>query len=341
MTAKIENAVHLNGSVPLENAEAVFRAASAALGERLARIPDGETGERTNWIVWQAQVFQASGDFTAEEDTTRYDGTPKFRLRDPGGPVRFGPLGYAAAALASYETFARLKQEGVVGARVRFQVSLPTPVAVVAGFVAESDRAASEKPYAEALDAELQQILDAIPAEELSLQWDVAVEFGMLENAVFAPWWDEPLAGILDRLVALGDRIPEEVGLGYHLCYGDAGHQHFVQPQDTSLLVEVAQGLSDRLVRRLDYVHMPVPRDRGDAAYFAPLAGLSLPPETRLFLGLVHMTDGEDGAAARLAAARESAPAFGVATECGFGRRSPESVGELLELHAAVLDASA
>ncbi len=42
--------VHLVGSIPLGDAEDVFRAASSILGGRLQRIPDGETDERTNWI---------------------------------------------------------------------------------------------------------------------------------------------------------------------------------------------------------------------------------------------------------------------------------------------------
>lgn len=46
--------VHLVGSVPLANAEEVFRTTSSILGGRLRRIPDGETGVRSNWIGWQA-----------------------------------------------------------------------------------------------------------------------------------------------------------------------------------------------------------------------------------------------------------------------------------------------
>ena len=42
--------VHLVGSVPLSTAEEVFRTASSILGGRLRRIPDGETGVRSNWI---------------------------------------------------------------------------------------------------------------------------------------------------------------------------------------------------------------------------------------------------------------------------------------------------
>lgn len=43
--------VHLVGSVPLANAHDVFVTVSAALGPRLLRIPDGETGERIDWIA--------------------------------------------------------------------------------------------------------------------------------------------------------------------------------------------------------------------------------------------------------------------------------------------------
>ena len=49
--------VHLVGSVPLGSAEEVFRTTSAILEGRLRRLPDGETGVRTNWIGWQADVL--------------------------------------------------------------------------------------------------------------------------------------------------------------------------------------------------------------------------------------------------------------------------------------------
>jgi hypothetical protein len=81
-----------------------------------------------------------------------------------------------------------------------------------------------------------------------------------------------------------------------------------------------------------------VPRDRADDAYFAPLARLALRPETELCLGLVHHTDGVKGAEKRLAAARKYAANFSIATECGFGRRDPRTIPELLCIHAAVAD---
>ncbi len=144
--------------------------------------------------------------------------------------------------------------------------------------------------------------------------------------------------GVLARLVRLGMAVPADVELGYHLCYGDAGHTHFVQPKDTANLVAVANGIAAGVTRPIQWLHLPVPRERDDAAYFAPLAGLKLHPETELFLGLVHLSDGVAGTERRIAAARSVVPEFGIATECGFGRRPPETVAALLQVHAEIKD---
>ena len=42
--------VHLVGSLALDSAEEVFRTTSEILGDRLRRIPDGETGARSIWV---------------------------------------------------------------------------------------------------------------------------------------------------------------------------------------------------------------------------------------------------------------------------------------------------
>jgi hypothetical protein len=81
---------------------------------------------------------------------------------------------------------------------------------------------------------------------------------------------------------------------------------------------------------------MPVPQNRSDDAYFAPLARLKLRPETEFFLGLVHDTDGIDGALKRVRAAQKVAPRFGIGTECGLAMRSAENVTMLLRLQAEV-----
>ena len=62
-------------------------------------------------------------------------------------------------------------------------------------------------------------------------------------------------------------------------------------------MVDVANDLCARIRRPIELIHMPVPRDRSDDAYFEPLRRLSLTPQTELCLGLVHHTDGIAGRA--------------------------------------------
>ncbi len=132
--------------------------------------------------------------------------------------------------------------------------------------------------------------------------------------------------------------------LGYHLCYGDYEHSHFKQPEDAANLVEVANAVSTAAVstaavkRPIHWVHMPVPRGRTDDAYFALLQNLKRRPETELYLGLVHFTDGVEGARQRIEAAQRVGSDFGIATECGLGRRPPETIPDLLRIHAEVTD---
>jgi len=78
---------------------------------------------------------------------------------------------------------------------------------------------------------------------------------------------------------------------------------------------------------------MPVPISRDDAAYFAPLARLKLPAESRFFLGLVHPGDALEGAKRRIAAAKSYVPRFGVATECGLRFFTDTDIPAILQLH--------
>src|SRR5579859_1826899 len=257
--------VHLVGSIPLSSAEEVFRTASQILGGRLRRIPDGETGARTNWIGWQAKFLANTPALEAlPPDPTAYAPLPFFKLRassaseEQPGRLRFDRLGYADAAKASYPIFARMKQSGAIPASTRFQVCLPTPIATVTAFVVPEDQATVEPAYEQAMLAELDQITAALPHHDLAIQWDVAVEFAILEG-VWTTFLKNPKPELIERLIRLGQRVPADVELGYHLCYGDAGHQHFKQPKDTALLVEVANAVSAGLTRPINWIHLPVP----------------------------------------------------------------------------------
>ena len=49
--------VHFVGSIPLPDAETVFRTLASATGPHLKRLPDGETGVRKTWIRFLQQVL--------------------------------------------------------------------------------------------------------------------------------------------------------------------------------------------------------------------------------------------------------------------------------------------
>jgi hypothetical protein len=182
---------------------------------------------------------------------------------------------------------------------------------------------------------EVNEIAAAIPADQLSIQWDAATVFAILEG-VRQHWLADPEPDLLARLVHVGNAVPRGVELGYHLCYGDSTTKHFKEPMDTGLLVRVANGIANGLTRSLQWIHMPVPIERADDAYFAPLRDLQLPQETELYLGLLHLEDGQDGAERRISAARKFVERFGVATECGFGRRPPSIIPTMFKLHSQV-----
>lgn len=316
-----------------------MRTVAEGLGDRLRRLPDGETGPRSDWIVWQYPVLSSRPEFeVCPPGDHPYRSLPRLRLRDgvDVSTLRFENLGYADAARSSYRIFSKLKRDGVIPTHCRFQVSLPTPLAPVGAFVAAEHQSIVEPVYESRLFEEVAEILDVIPHDQLALQWDANSEFVMLEG--FLPtWFDDVLAGVVERLLRLARAVPSDVQMGFHLCHSHEG-RHAHRLNDATKLVEVANALSSSMGRSLDWLHLPVPADAVDIGYFEELAPLRLRPETELQLGLVHLEDGVAGAQARVSAAKAYVADFGVATECGWGRFSPDQLGALIEIHRGVSD---
>jgi len=336
---------HLVGSVPLSDPEAVFREVSGVLGDRLRRIPDGETGPRQLWISYQLGKLLEHEAFEAGPPGMP-DTPPTVRLKDGYDPetIDFGDLGYANVLEESFATFDRLQSDGTIPAGVRFLAAMPTPLANIWAWLGQDPNIAVLAPrYEEAMHREVTQLLAALPHDRLAIQWDVCVEVWIYEGWVPYPVPD-PKRDVIDHVARVAAWIPDDVELGFHLCYGDWQHEHLQQPTDTAHLVELVNGFLAQIKRPVSFLHVPVPIDRDDDAYFAPLADLRVAGEMELYLGLIHIRDGEDGARRRIAAAQKVVSDFGVATECGMGRRPPERGGtadtlhSLLELHAAVAD---
>jgi methionine synthase II (cobalamin-independent) len=253
--------------------------------------------------------------------------------------VHFGELGYAREARASYLDFVAARDKGELPKGVRFQVALPTPFAVVSSVVIADALPAVETAYEKAMIAEVAALCRHIPHRDLCIQWDLCNEMIIWDGQKTggAPHSEEPRESFLQRMKRLCTDIPADVEIGLHLCYGDFAGRHFVEPKSAAKMVEFANALVREISHKLAYIHMPVPVERTDDAFYQPLRELRLASGTELYLGLVHTKDGVEGTNARVEIARRYAPTFGIATECGMARaRSEELVHKLLNIHADV-----
>jgi hypothetical protein len=333
---------HLVGSLPLTSADEVFRTVGEHLGRHVRRIPDGETGPRSGWIGWQARVMGEAPQFEVKYPFYMEISPRIIGLKAGSKPedVQYPNLQYADVALASFARFEALQKDGVISPDVKFQVSLPTPVATSSAMFGPAEFAALERGYEDAELAELQRILDGVPHDKLAIQWDICLEVWFVEGIVTSPY-EPALEGSVERIARYSAAVPAAVELGYHYCYGSYEDKHLAEPTDIKACADLINGVDAAVQRRIDWIHLPVPIERDDPAYFAPLKTAKIRPETELYLGLVHFRDGEEGARRRIAAAHTVVSKFGVATECGMGRRQPGQNAELarvLDVHAAVAD---
>ena len=329
--AELADKVHLVGSINLDSVADVFRTCGKTLGRRLRRIPDGEPGPRRMWVGWQYSMFISQPGLEADHDITEATFAYRvYRLAAGTNPaeLKFGTLGYAHEAKASYVDFLASREAGELPQGIKFQVCLPTPYAVVTVFCrgrsmhAGRDVLAIEAAYTQAMLRELAKICTTIPHSDLAIQWDVCLE--MLawdgQSKAFVPSDLHDLENeLVTRMKRLCEAVPSDVDVGVHLCYGDPDGRHLVEPLDTAKEVTFANAIASSLTRPLTFLHMPVPINRFDPEFYRPLTNLKLSPATEFYLGLVH-PDGKENMRKRLELADEYVSGYGIASECGISR---------------------
>jgi hypothetical protein len=347
------SSVHFNGSVNLPDAETVMREIGSRTPRGVRRVPDGETGERNYWITFQVQKIAAMPEFepAGMREMPGTDLPPRPVLRLAGGvaaeDVRWPDLGYAAAYADSYEIFRRLQDDGTLPPGTRFQMQYPTPVAPVAGTFVPEDRERMAASYQAALFADLDRALARLPHAHVAVQWDVAVEFAMLEGGF--GFSQVPLEQVVPGLARCAGQVPGDVPVGMHLCYGDAGHRHFKEPESLAMQVQVANAVVAAAGRPVNWFSFTVPQAQSDSGYFAPLANLRTGPETELYFALVPYYPARQAGGttarqvghidARLAQTPAGSRAWGICAECGLGRVQAGDVPALLDLHRTILEA--
>lgn len=350
----------LVGSVPLKTVGQVLETCGQSLGERVAAYPDGEVGDRINWVFYLAvrtysghpDLEVASGDPSGEVRQPEPGLSPQeraqtittYRIREGVETLDFPNLHYAEPAIESYCTFCELREQGTIPADARFQVALPASGSAIMTFFAEpADWPAVYAAYRRGMVREIGEMLEVIPADDLAIQWDIAAEMRDLYagDDIVVPWGpqrriDEKWEAHLSDVGTLAGDVPVDVVLGYHLCFGTwGGWPHTPGLEDLGVCVRLANEILARASRPVDYVHIPVLPDAGDA-FVSPLADLRL-GDTQLYVGLVYH-DGDDGARRRTKVIGKYVEDFGVAWYCGFGRLPADEVQPILDHIRSAVD---
>ena len=342
------------GSVPLDTSEDVFRLiGESGLSASALCLPDGEVGDRQYWIVGLGyRVFHGHPDIETVNRPAPINGVENwrstssadnwvFRVKDGVKEIHFGDpgwrLGYARDALNSYFVFKTLREKGTISEDVRFQVCLPlTYSGIGALFRTIKDWPVMAAAYEEAMAAELAVIVDKIPPEDLAIQWDFCVELGMIEGggakSGHGSWNDletQPSELIGASIAHLSPLIPDEVMLGFHLCYGTLGGWPMRPGNDLAMGVDAVHLILDRAGRQVDFVHIPI-LDNVPAEYFAPLGNLNS-GGTKIYFGVIHNMNDLDDFRHKITECTRYVDDFGVAAPCGFGRYSAEEMIPVIE----------
>ncbi len=303
---------YLTGSINVPDVDAAFALVGENLQPNVLRVPDGEPGDRANWVLTQRDLFLDNPTLDVVGD--------RARVR-PGVAVEFGDVDYHSVAAASYQRFVEVRRTGVLLPESRFLVSIPTPFNAVNSFVEFDSQVEVALAYEQALRRSVEELFSLVPASDLAVQWELPTELATVEG-----WFPNPYPGneaIFAATARLASWIPDEAELTFHLCYGDSkfgaspfmgdppdaeaaarGGRHIL-PRDASAIVTVANGLSRHVGRRIDAIHAATVATWNRRAHWQPLQNLAVEPSTEIFLGLLHA---EEGARDRAAIASEFLP---------------------------------
>jgi hypothetical protein len=346
MGARVTSDLLLLGSLPADSAEHALRASAELFGDLTFALPDGETGPRAAWVGYERErLMRPNPAIETVEETPSPTGIPRHAYETPvftvreGAEVRFDAWPRIDDAIASYGVFRSLREQGAIPDGLRFQVCLPFPTSALNAFKADfaRDYAAAEPAFEELVPRDLARLTDAIPPEDLALQWDVCYEVLDIEGVV--AWFSgdawERYTGPVTRLTR---QIPEDVLVGYHLCYGTFPQWPMYEARDMGVIVRMANHAIAQSGRRVDWVHLAGPRylRSEDERFFAPLAELE-PGDARVFLGIVLPIDGVAGLRRRHGVASRFLDDFGVAMYCGFGRQPGQDGMETMREHRRVV----
>ena len=348
--------VLLLGSMPYQDEHTAMTTAVALAGPRLATVPDGEIGERTeqcpngersawvqtimdrcerdteNWTVTKPGTRNAAG-FAAD-----YDSAPRLKPNHPPKDmVEHLEFGWNDAARSSYPLFQQVR-DAADRPDLRFQVGLPTGIGAAFGILGPVNALRYGGAFNERLASEANDILGFTDPGDLVFQMEVP---GELALAYKLP---KPLVGIATKkVIDLVEQIDVGAPIGVHLCFGDLNNAALISAPSLDKAVHFTNDLIRRWPTKhpLAYVHFPLaeaseppPMER---SFYAPLADIELPAGTRFVAGFVHdrRTDAELREIRGHIESVRGEP-VDIACSCGLGRRTPDTATALIEACASL-----
>ncbi len=336
---------HLVGSTPFDTTAEALDLALSRLGPHLRSLPDGETGERRNWIIHIVESFRQHPDLevTREGDWSDYDRTPTFRVR-PGHRLGGEALdfGHVAAFAASYPLF-RERRERLGRPDLAFQVGIPGDFDMALFTLGPMGALRRRRPFTDATVSEIRRVFDAAGS-------DVIFQLEIPAELVFVARFPRFAQGLVARMLARGianiaRRAPAGARFGIHLCVGDMNHRALAKLRDVTPLVLLANAIAAAWPtgRPLEFIHAPFaaavvpPSNR--ASFYAPLARLHIAPATRFIAGFVHEERSLEEQL-RLLALLDALVGrrVDVATSCGLGRRERDAALATMERAAALCE---
>ena len=238
----IRNA-HLVGSTPFDSTDEALEIALTRLAGRLRSLPDGETGERRNWIIHIVESLRNHPDLEVTREGTwgDYDDTLTFRVR-PGHTLRGAALdfGHVANVEDSYPRFvAQRSARGISPDELRFQVGIPGDFDMALFTLGPRAAFFGRRPFTDATVDEIRRI-QAIAGDDVVFQLEIPAELVLVART------PGPLQPLIAMLLARGLRdvarqSPPGTRFGIHLCVGDMNHRALGRMRDVRPLVLLAK----------------------------------------------------------------------------------------------------
>lgn len=338
--------VHLVGSIPASSTKEALTLIVHTVGDRVTDwVPDGETGDRQNWIGRLVENLRNHPDLEVarDGDWSDYESTPGFKVRR-GHKFERVDLDYFKYFEESWSEFQAVR-DSLDRPDLSLQIGIPGPIDVafaafgfnpIGGF-------RYAKPFEDATVHDIKRI-DAVAGDQAVYQLEIPIEVEVV-NRIPSPFRSLGVSRLAARVVKVIARSPAGTRWGFHLCVGDMNNKSFSKLDDATPIVQLANALVAKFPkgRTLEYAHLPLAHGElppsTDSAFYEPLRELELADDVRLIAGFAHEKQTlDEQVEVRNFIEDMVGHTVDIASSCGLGRRDLETATANLNQSRSLVD---